>query len=171
MSKAFTRESDDSSDVPTVNRAITALPPGAKNYITSGGERRLRAEMHRLIETERPALARSSDPAAKQQLQVLDQRIKYLEQCLRSAVVVPSPANPEDRIRFSASVQVRDGNGIVSTYRIVGIDETDIDQGWVSWISPIAKALLTRRVGERVRFKFPSGEQDLEIISISYDRE
>ena len=64
---------------------------------------------------------------------------------------------------------VREENGEESTYRIVGVDETDFDRGWVSWLSPIAKALVNARLGERVRFKFPSGEEDLWMIGISYE--
>jgi transcription elongation factor GreB len=72
-------------------------------------------------------------------------------------------------IRFGATVVVREESGGESTYRIVGVDETDFDRGWVSWLSPIAKALMNARLGERVRFKFPSGEEELEIIDISYE--
>lgn len=70
---------------------------------------------------------------------------------------------------FGASVDVRDSRGVESSYRIVGVDETDIDRGWVSWLSPIAKALNNARVGERVKFRFPSGEEKLEILRVSYE--
>jgi len=84
-------------------------------------------------------------------------------------VVQPLPP-PHEQIRFGATVTVRECSGAESRYRIVGVDETDIDRGWVSWLSPIAKALLNARVGQRVRFKFPSGEEELEIVSIDYER-
>ena len=170
MSKAFTRESDDLPEVPVVARHRSPLPPGAKNYLTPDGARRLREELDRLVQVERPRLAASPDnPEAKRQLQELDQRIYYLQQSLQSAVVVAPQIAPEAGVRFGASVTVRDRSGAESRYRIVGVDETDIDRGWVSWLSPIAKALVNARLGERVRFELPSGPEELEILSISYE--
>jgi transcription elongation factor GreB len=72
-------------------------------------------------------------------------------------------------VRFGACVTVRESDGGEASYRIVGVDESDADKNWVSWMSPIAKALLNRKRGEQVRFKFPSGEETLEIIEISYE--
>ncbi|MBI3852295.1 MAG: GreA/GreB family elongation factor [Verrucomicrobia bacterium] len=169
MSKAFTRESDDVPDQ-RVLPSVSALPPGAKNYLTPDGARRLREELDRLVNLERPQIsATSEDPDAKRRLQMLDQRILHLQQSLESAVVVNPPEVPEDRIRFGATVTVRERNGNESRYRIVGVDETDIDRGWVSWLSPIAKALLNARRGQRVRFKLPSGETELEIVDMAYE--
>ena len=130
----------------------------------------MRDELDRLVQVERPRQVASPDnPEVKRQLQVLDQRIYYLQRSLQSAVVVPPPIVPEAGVRFGASVTVRDRSGGESRYRIVGVDETDIDRGWVSWISPIAKALLNARLGERVRFELPSGQEELEILSITYE--
>src|SRR6185369_8030891 len=143
MSKAFTRESDDLPDVPVAARQRAPLPPGAKNYLTPDGARRLREELDRLVQVERPRhVASQFNPEAKRQLQVLDQRISYLQGSLQTAVLVAPPVPPQTRVRFGASVTVRDVSGGESRYRIVGVDETDIDRGWVSWLSPIAKALL-----------------------------
>ena len=170
MSKAFTRESDDLPDAPVVARQWSPLPPGAKNYLTPDGARRLRDELDRLVQVERPRQVASPDnPEAKRQLQVLDQRIYYLQRSLQSAVVVPPPIMPEAGVRFGASVTVRDRSGGESRYRIVGVEETDSDRGWVSWISPIGKALLNARLGEHVRFELPSGQEELEILSIAYE--
>lgn len=170
MSKAFTRESDDAPDGSALPRPASALPPGAKNYLTSNGARRLREELNHLIQEERPRLRASADDGeAKRQLQLLDQRVYQLEQSLSSAVVVPLPAKRDGVVRFGASVTVRGRSGTEDNYRIVGVDEMDIDRGWVSWLSPIAKALLTARLGQRVRFKFPSGEEELEIIRVEYE--
>jgi transcription elongation factor GreB len=72
-------------------------------------------------------------------------------------------------VRFGATVTVRESDGNEATYRIVGVDETDMDCGWVSWLSPIAKALLNSQRGQRVRFKFPSGEETLEVMDIRYE--
>lgn len=170
MSKAFTRESDDLPDRPRPPRVQSPLPPGARNYLTPGGAERLREELDRLLQTERPAMAPSSDdPEARQKLQIMDQRIQQLQSSLDSAVVVTPPVGQEDKVRFGATVIVRNRGGEETQYRIVGVDETDIDRGWVSWLSPIAKALLNTTRGDRVRFKFPSGEEELEIVRITYD--
>jgi transcription elongation factor GreB len=157
MSKAFTRESNDGPDLPAPIRPISPLPPGVKNYITPAGADQLRAELASLARTERPR------PAS------LDQRIVQLEAALRSAVVVPVPEKPWDEVRFGATVTVRDPAGQESRYRIVGIDETDVDSDWVSWRSPIAAALLNARIGQKVRFRVPAGEQELEIVAIAYE--
>ena len=99
----------------------------------------------------------------------MDQRIQHLQQCLLTAVVVPPPVPPGNQVRFGATVTVRDGRGAESRYRIVGADETDVDRDWVSWLSPIAKALLNAPLGGRVRFRFPAGEEELEILRIEYE--
>ena len=168
MSKAFTRESDDAPELPVTPRR-SALPPGAKNYVTPAGERAMREELDRLLQLERPAMA-GTDPEAKQRLQQIRQRILELQQSLQSAEVVPPPGEgaPGDRVRFGATVTVRQ-RGVETRYRIVGMDEADLDRGWVSWLSPIAKALLNTRAGQRVKFKFPSGEEELEILGVIYE--
>ena len=169
MSKAFTRESDDLPDGPVLAQPGPSLPPGTKNYLTPDGARRLREELNRLVQVERPRQVTSpDDPEVKHQRQVLDRRIHHLQQSLQTAVVVGPPGGAETGVRFGASVTVRDSSGVESRYRIVGVDETDIERGWVSWLSPIAKALLNARLGERVRLELPSGREELEILSISY---
>lgn len=171
MSKAFTRESDDVPDQPVL-RQSSALPAGAKNYLTPDGARRFREELERLVQVDRPPLAAAppEDAEAKRQLLSLEARVRQLHQSLESAIVVPPPVTPEERarVRFGATVTVRLPSGEVESYRIVGVDETDIDRGWVSWLSPIAKALLDAQHSQRVRFKFPSGEEELEIVRIEY---
>ena len=170
MSKAFTRESDDLPDRPVPPRSAALLPPGAKNYLTPGGARRLRQELERLVSVERPQLAAAAaDEDAKRQLHALDQRIHHLQQTLHTAVVTGPPAEADGVARFGATVAVRDRSGAESTYRIVGVDESDLDRNWVSWLSPIAKALLNARVGQRVRLKLPGGEEELEILRVSYE--
>ena len=176
MSKAFTRESDDLPDQPVLPRQSSSLPPGAKNYLTPDGERRLREELDRLVQVERPELAaetKNQDSSVasphQRQLQVLDQRIHYLQESLQSAVVVTPPVAPENQVRFGATVTVRERNGSESRYRIVGVDETDLDRGWVSWLSPIAKALLNARLGQRVRLKLSTGDTELEIVHVVYE--
>jgi transcription elongation factor GreB len=146
------------------------LPPGARNYLTAGGAQGLREELNRLLNVERPPLAALADDAeARRRLQSVDERIDHLQQSLRSAVVVNPPAVPDDQVRFGATVTVRNRRGEESRYRIVGVDETDIDRDWVSWLSPIAKALLNARVGQLVRIKLPEGEDQLAVMSVAYE--
>lgn len=173
MSKAFTRESDDVPELPARRPRASPLPPGAKNYLTPDGAARFRAELDHLMQRERPRLAPGSETAAEpdrdRQLQAVNARIAEIGRVLHTAVVVPVPAPPHEQVRFGATVLVRERNGEEARYRIVGIDETDIDRGWVSWLSPIARALLNARLGQRVRFQFPSGEAELEIVDIRYE--
>ena len=169
MSKAFTRESD-LPETPLRPRPAAVLPPGAKNYLTARGANQLQRELNHLVTTERPRLfANGADEEATQKLQPLNYRIQHLQQILHTAVIVTPPTPIDDTVRFGATVTVRESSGEVATYRIVGIDETDLDRNWVSWLSPIAKALLNARVGQRVRFKFPSGEEELEIVAVAYE--
>jgi transcription elongation factor GreB len=170
MSKAFTREDDNAPELPELPLLTSTLAPGAKNYITPAGAQKLREELQRLVEITRPELAEASDdPDAKRQLGRLDQRIAQLEESLQSAEIVPAPSGPAEVVRFGATVVVRESDGTETSYRIVGVDETDMDRNWVSWVSPIAKALLNGKPGQRIRFKFPSGEETLEILDIRYE--
>jgi transcription elongation factor GreB len=160
MSKAFTREDDAAEDAPL--RPLPTLQPGVKNYITAQGAEALRAEMAKL-ESERSKIAPSKDRA---QAGNLDQRIARLEQILSSLTVVePTPA---DEVRFGASATVKYPAGDVETFRIVGVDEIDLERNFISWQSPLAKALLNAKVGDAVRFRAPAGEQRLEILAIEY---
>jgi transcription elongation factor GreB len=170
MSKAFTRDENEGPDVPDVLPTVSPLAPGSKNYITPAGAQRLRDELQHLVEDTRPQLVESrDDPNAKRQLARLDQRIRQLEESLQAAEIVGPPGSPEEVVHFGASVTVRESSGEQTTYRIVGVDETDAENNWVSWMSPIAKALLNRKRGERIRFKFPSGEETLEIKEVRYE--
>jgi transcription elongation factor GreB len=169
MSKAFTREDDDLPDRPSQRRPPSALPPGMKNYLTADGARRFQEELDRLVQTERPKLATLPEcEKTKHQLQAMDQRMLHLQQCLQSAVVVPPPVDSDNQVRFGATVTVRERNDEKSQYRIVGVDEADFDRGWISFLSPVAKALMNARTGQRVRLKLPAGEQELEIVGITY---
>lgn len=165
MSKAFTRE-DDAAE-PTRPPPVSLLPPGTRNLITREGRDRLQAELNRLRD-ERPGLVegRRTDAESRAELDRLDQRIQYLERALAGADVVPPAAPADDRVRFGSTVTVRDPRGEESTYRIVGVDETDPAQNQISWRSPLASALLNARPGQRVTCKFPSGPTELEIVRI-----
>ena len=169
MSRAFVRDSDDHPE-PPIARQAPDLPPGARNYLTAAGAQRLRDELQNLVEVERPPLvANTSDPDAKRRLLAVNQRIEELEQSLQTAEIVSPGDGTGDLVRFGATVTVRDESGEDSTYRIVGVDEIDVDRGWISWMSPIARALLNARTGDRVPFKFPSGEEHLEVLDVRFD--
>lgn len=169
MSKAFLRESDF-EEIPEPPRLAASLPFGAKNYLTAVGAASLRAELTRLATVERPPLAlQTEDPEARRELKVLDQRIRHLQESLRSAVVVESDTGPRDIVRFGATVTVRDTAGTENRYRIVGVDETDAARNWISWQSPLARTLLQAKLGERVVFQGPRIRADLEIVAIEYE--
>lgn len=169
MSRAFVRESD-SPQPPELPPLASPLPPGARNLLTSGGARRLRDEMDRLLGT-RPALATApiDDLEAKRELQLLDQRLRYLQESLRTAEITATPDGPADTVRFGATVTVREPGGAETRYRIVGVDETEVDRNWVSWNSPLARALVGARLGGRVVLKAPRGTRELEIVGIEFE--
>jgi transcription elongation factor GreB len=158
MSKAFTRELDDAPEPAPVSRPLAIS--GGKNYLTPASAERLRAELEQLTKSE--ALAAVASPESRL-------RLLYLQQSLAIAVVVLPPAPPWEQVLFGATVTVRDNAGELSQYRIVGIDETDLDRNWVSWSSPVARALLKARLGQKIKFRTPAGEQNLEITSIAYE--
>jgi transcription elongation factor GreB len=172
MSKAFTKE-DDAGDV-LVPRRVSPLPPGARNYLTRGGAARLRAELARLVEEERPALLAATGETgmrgaeAKERLAHVEERIAYLQESLRTAEIAAPPPEPHDVVRFGATVTVRNPRGEELTYRIVGVDEADHARDEVSWLAPIARALLNARLGQRVSFRFPAGVTELEVVRIGY---
>ena len=165
MSKAFTRESDDLPEQPLVARPLVV--PGGKNYMTPDGARKLQEELERLTAVAHCRSTSIGDDA-KREAQVLNQRILHLQQSLASAVIVPPPVPSWDQVLFGATVTVRDSAGSESQYRIVGLDETDLDRNWVSFSSPIARALLKARLGQRIQFRIPAGEQQWEITGITY---
>src|SRR4051794_20539164 len=169
MSKAFTREESDGQALPEIAPLPSALPPGARNLMTPDGADRLREELARLTEQERPALAADkTDPEAKRRLAMLDQRILQLQQSLESAEVISPPPGDAKSVTFGATVKIRSEEGN-EVFRIVGVDETDQEHGRISYLSPVARALMNARVGERVEFKYPCGGETVEILEIRYD--
>jgi transcription elongation factor GreB len=167
MSKAFTRESDSETDDLAAPRS--AVPFGAKNYVTADGVERWRAELKRLVEDDRPGLLsakENGDREAAAQLRRLDAKIRDLSDRIESAEIVPPPAGQPEEVQFGVTVTVRDNSGELEGYRIVGIDEVDFAKGWVSWASPIARALMQARVGDRVPLATPAGERVLEVVRI-----
>jgi len=153
MSKAFTRESDDApEDLPHLRPA--ALPPGAKNYMTAKGFEKLRQRLQELtLEPDSPARRL---------------RLHQIQEQLQTAVVVNPPSVPWGQVQFGATVIVRNQQDEEGVYRIVGVDETDSDHD-ISWLSPVAKALMKAQVGDQVPLRTPSGNQTLKIIKIYYE--
>jgi len=167
MSKAFTRE-DDADDEPVLPAPVSLLPPGTKNLLTPAGAERLRGELARLGDKRPPLFAKAAaDRDAKRELAQLDQRIRQLQASLAQAEIVPPPQADAAAVQFGSTVTVRDSRGEESVYRIVGVDEADFARNEVSWLSPIAKALLNAKLGQRVTFKFPKGATELEVVRIS----
>ena len=168
MSKAFVRESD-SNDGEEVLRPLPVLPTGARNYLTTEGAKRLQDELTQLLETDRPRFAADpTDPDNRRQLQVIDHRIRHLQQSLASAeILAPGVRTHQDAARFGDTVTVREADGTTVKYRIVGVDEAGLEVHWISWQSPLAKALLAARRGEHVSFETPAGPTQLEVLDIT----
>jgi transcription elongation factor GreB len=183
MNKAFTRESDDQDD-DVDNPASTPLHvPGDKNYITRSGYERLRAELFQLMDEERPRIVEIVHWAAsngdrsengdylygKKRLREIDRRIRFLTRRLEIAEVVdPSIHHGGDQVFFGATVTYADTTGMETTVTILGVDESDNTQGQISWVSPVARALLKARVGDVVRLVVPGGAQELEVLDVQY---
>ena len=167
MSKAFTRESDDSGaeEIPPFR---PQLPPGTRNYITGAGADRLKQRLNDLLE-KKQALAsdRAAGAASEADQRKIESAIRRLQQTLDSVIVAEVPADPE-KVAFGATVTVRHGNGKEEAYHIVGVEEADPGHGSISWIAPLAGALLSRRAGDKVRFRSPAGEEELTILTVWY---
>lgn len=184
MSKAFTKESDtEDDDLDLTPQAETETVPGAKNYITPAGYQRLRDEFSALWEVERPKLVDIVSWAAgngdrsengdyqygKKRLREVDRRIRFLSKRLENAEVVHSAGQDHDRVFFGATVTYADRAGQERIVSIVGTDEVDPARGRISWISPVAKALIKSREGDTVTLRTPGGVEELEILEVRYD--
>ena len=182
MSKAFTRETD-SADDDEGDVAPPSLPAGTKNYITVQGYQRLRAELLQLIDQERPKVVEVVSWAAsngdrsengdyiygKKRLREIDRRIRFLTQRLDIAEVTdPSLHHGSDQVFFGATVKYANAHGDERTVTIKGVDESDSLAGEVSWISPIARALLKAREGDEVRLLTPGGVETIEVLAVCY---
>ncbi|MFZ4288429.1 transcription elongation factor GreB [Variovorax sp. HJSM1_2] len=181
MSKAFTRETDGAEDDDEIGQP--ALPAGGKNYITTHGYVRLRTELLDLIDNERPKIVESVHWAAsngdrsengdylygKKRLREIDRRIRFLTKRLEIAEVVdPAVHHGNDQVFFGATVTYADAAGVERTVTIQGVDEADNLQGQVSWVSPVARALLKAKEGDVVRLQSPQGVQDIEVLEVTY---
>ncbi|HZV55992.1 MAG TPA: transcription elongation factor GreB [Rhodocyclaceae bacterium] len=180
MNKAFVKETDDEEDeIP----GAPELPPGTRNYMTVFGHRRLKEELVHLVKVERPEVVRVVSWAAgngdrsengdyiygKKRLREIDRRIRYLTKRIENAVVVdPVQQENVEQVFFGATVTIGDADGSEVSYQIVGVDEADAGHGLISWLSPLARALMKSREGDLVRFQSPAGARELEVVAIRY---
>ena len=184
MNKAFTKESDGEDDDDGA-AALPPLPPGGKNYVTPAGYARLRAEMMELLDVERPKIvdvvswaAKNGDRSengdylyGKKRLREIDRRIRFLTKRLDIAEVVdPSAHHGGEQVFFGATVTYANEAGDERTVTIKGIDEADSSRGEVSWVSPIARALLKARVGDEVSLVTPLGVEKIEVVQVAYPK-
>ncbi len=178
MSKAFVKEVDDEDDeleLPQIE--------GVRNYITPNGYGRLKQELVQLLNVDRPEVVRTVSWAAsngdrsengdyiygKKRLREIDRRIRFLTKRLDIAEVVdPATREATEQIFFGATVLYSNASGVENRITIVGIDEVDPARGYVSWISPIAGALLKAHVGDQVSLRTPAGMETLEILDVDY---
>jgi transcription elongation factor GreB len=181
MSKAFTKESDSDGDEDEL--ALPELPGGTKNYVTPTGYKRLREELMTLLDVERPKVveivswaAKNGDRSengdylyGKKRLREIDRRIRFLTKRLDVAEVTdPSLHHGHDQVFFGATVTYVNQNDEERTITIKGVDESDSSQGEVSWIAPIARALLKARVGDEVQLMTPGGVETVEVLAVRY---
>lgn len=180
MSKAFVKDDETAEELEVEPQQ--AAPAGTRNYISPAGYARLDAERRQLVEVERPEVVRTVSWAAsngdrsengdyiygKRRLREIDRRVRYLIKRLESAEIVRSAGRDTDQVFFGASVTLRPAGGDEREVTIVGMDEVDPARGRVSWISPIARALLKAREGDVVRVATPAGVEELEIVQVEY---
>jgi transcription elongation factor GreB len=181
MSKAFTKETDDDDD--RDDDAVVELPGHAKNYMTPAGHGVLQAELRQLMQEERPKVVDIVSWAAgngdrsengdyiygKKRLREIDRRVRYLSKRIKSAVVVDSKQQQALRqVFFGATVTYARADGREHTVTLVGVDEADASAGKISWLSPVAQALMKARVDDSVQLRTPVGFEEIEIIAIRY---
>ena len=178
MSKAFVRESEDDDEAPELQPS----PPPARNYISPAGYARLKGELKQLVEVERPEVVRTVSWAAKngdrsengdylygkKRLREIDRRVRFLIKRLEAAEVVDSAGRDTDQVFFGSTVVIRTRDK-QQAVTIVGVDETDTAKGRISWISPVAKAMLKAREGDKVQLRTPGGPEELEILEVRYE--
>jgi transcription elongation factor GreB len=181
MSKAFTKEHDTEDDLDEDDLPAPVTPTG-KNYMTPAGAKKLQDELRELRYKIRPEVTQTVAWAAgngdrsengdylygKKRLREIDRRIRFLSKRLDIVEIVDPLKVNSDQVLFGATVTIRDEEDREKTYSIVGIDETDLSQGRISWISPLASALFKAREGDIVTFRSPKGPQEIEIVGIRY---
>jgi len=194
MSKAFLKETDTSLDLdlnaqdeedPSESDGANPEFRSTKNYMTPLGAKRMQNELHHLLNVDRPEVVRTVAWAAsngdrsengdyiygKKRLREIDRRIRFLTKRLDRAEIVDPLTQTGDRVLFGATVEIidlEDDEAAPKRYSIVGIDETDVKRGLISWISPLAKALLQNKKGDAITLQTPQGQREYEILSVKY---
>jgi transcription elongation factor GreB len=182
MSRAFVNESDGEFDEDDVPEIKIPLPPGSRNYMTPVGAERIRSELERLVGEERPRASsevsdlvsrnEGSDRAAlnlaRKRLREIDRRIEYLHVMVSRLEVIDPAGQDGTRVMFGARVTVLDEEGKEEQVTIVGVDESDPERGLISFLPPLARALIAKREGETVTAKLPDRERRLRILRVSY---
>jgi transcription elongation factor GreB len=181
VSKAFTKESD--ADADDDGPEMPPLPGGSRNLITPRGLAKLQDELKHLLRVERPKVVETVSWAAgngdrsengdyiygKRRLREIDRRIRFLTKRLEIAQMVdPALQKNRDQVFFGARVTYADGGGEERTVRIVGVDETNDEEGNIAWVAPVARTILKARVGDLVEVRTPKGVETLEILKIEY---
>jgi transcription elongation factor GreB len=170
MSRAFVKESDGGAQEPPPPRRISEFP----NHVTPTGLEQLKAELGRLTGRRLELLAQGDDEAAQEALRHVDRDLAYTEARISSALLVDLGAQPRDEVAFGATITVRQAAGPAGAsaarriYSVVGEDEADADAGKVSYVSPLARALLGTQVGQTVTWKRPIGDLSLTVERIEY---
>jgi transcription elongation factor GreB len=182
MSRAFIDESESQYNDEELPELKVPLPAGARNYMTPEGADRLRTELDELAAVERPRILAEISRAAREgsstdkdalaglrkRLRGMERRMEYLRRMVGAIEVIDPRSQSPDRVAFGATVTVSAQAKGEQVYRIVGVDESDPSQGLVSWISPLARALLSRRVGDTTTVKLPAGEESMRVVKIEY---
>jgi len=182
MSRAFVDESDSNIKEDDIPELVIPLPPGVKNYMTPKGAEIVKRELQELTGSVRPHLASqvsknvtdgnsvNSDMvvSVRRKMRVIDRRIEYLTKMIERMEIIDPKTQGSDRVRFGATATVMENGTYKRVFRIVGVDESDPKRGCISWISPIAKPLISRAVGDTVKIRLPKGETSLKVVKIEY---
>lgn len=166
MSRAFVKESDDAALGDELPERPQSTHP---NYVTPAGFAALQAQLAELQEQRRQLAESEEDLLNKETLKLVERDIRYFQQRVDSAIVIDPANEPQDRVAFGAIVKTVDDNGVERAFAIVGEDEADAAAGKISWVSPLARALIGAAVGDTVVWKRPAGDLNLEILSIRYE--
>lgn len=165
MSRAFLNEDKfEQAGDELVERPVSPHP----NYVTPAGLEQLQNEALRLDALRKELIAKKDDPFALQSKAEAERDLRYYTARLESAILVDPSSQPANQVRFGAIVEVEDEEGVAHTFSIVGEDEADVARNKVSWVSPLAKALIGGRVGDTVKWRRPAGDMELEITGIRY---
>lgn len=172
MSRAFVDEDAGSDESDGLLDIPLPIPAGAKNYMTRDGAERLVEELRALSDIERPRAASALAAAVPadgsdslRRLSEIDRRISYLARMKAALVAVDEPSSLE-RVVFGLVVRVREEGGGEAEYRIVGADESRPELGLLSWASPVARALVGKRIGELAVAALPRGELRMRVLEI-----